>query len=162
LFADPAGGSPSGRPPPAHFTREGGGPLTLGERKALARRPDRPTMQRLLSDSHPDVIRHCLGNPRLTEDDVVPLAAKRPGRGEVLAEIARSPWMRRPRVRLALALNPSTPLEITARLVGLLLRPELELVARSPHVPAGVRALCLDHLARRPPFTASALRSEVH
>lgn len=163
LLADPARGSPSGRPPPVHVNRDRGGTLTLGERKALARRPDRETMQRLLADSHPDVIRYCLGNPRLTEDDVVRLAAKRPGRAAVLAEIARSRWVQRPRVRFALALNPLTPLEMTARLVGLLLRPELETVARSPHVPAGVRALCLNHLARRPPFNAPPPpRSEVH
>ncbi len=141
------------RPPPPPRTLDGerGRTLTLGERKSLARRPDRDTMQRLLADPHPDVIRRCLENPRVTEDDIVPLAAKRPGRSDVLTEIARSRWVHRPRVRLALALNPATPAEITARIAGLLRRPELMLVARSPHVPAGVRALCLEHLGRRPP-----------
>jgi hypothetical protein len=119
-------------------------------------------MQRLLADPHPDVIRRCLNNPRLTEDDVIPLAAKRMASGDVLAEIARSRWLRRPRVRLSLALNPSTPAEIAARIVGLLLRPELELVGRSPHVHAGIRALCLDHLARRPPVTVDGRSSELH
>jgi hypothetical protein len=126
--------------------------LTLGERKALARRPDRDTMQRLLADSHPDVIRRLLRNPRITEDDVVRLAAKRPGKSEVLAEIARSTkWAHGPRVRMALVMNPATPIEIAARVSGLLLRPELERVAGSPGVPASVRAVCIEHLARRPP-----------
>ena len=129
-----------------------GRPLTLGERKSLARRPDRDTMQRLVADPHPDVIHRLLRNPRVLEDDVVRMAARRPGRSEVLAEIARSTkWVHRPRVRMALVLNPSTPAAIAARIAGLLLRPELELVAGSPHVPAAVRALCLEHLARRPP-----------
>ena len=80
------------------------------------------------------------------------LAARRPGRSEVLAEIARSTkWVHRPRVRMALVLNPATPAEIAARIAGLLLRPELELVAGAPHVPAAVRALCMEHLERRPP-----------
>jgi hypothetical protein len=129
-----------------------GRPLTLGERKSMARRPDRETMQRLMADPHPAVIHRLLRNPRVVEDDVVRLAAKRPGRGDVLAEIARSTrWSRRPRVRMALVMNPSTPTEIAARVVGLLLRPELQLVADSPGVPALVRAVCLEHLERRPP-----------
>jgi hypothetical protein len=128
-----------------------GRPLTLGERKALARRPDREMMKRLLADPHPDVIRRCLHNPRMTEDDLLPLAARRPGRGEVLAEIARSRWVHRSRIRLALVLNPATPLEIAVRIAGLLLKPELEMVARSPRAPGALRAICLEHLARRPP-----------
>jgi hypothetical protein len=132
-----------------------GRPLTLGERKSLARRPDRDTMQLLMADPHPDVIRPLLRNPRITEDDVVRLAAKRPGRGEVLAEIARSTkWSHRPRVRIAVVMNPATPPEIAARIAGLLLRPELDLVARSPGVPPSVRAVCLEHLERRPPVEA--------
>jgi hypothetical protein len=138
--------------PGAHVDDRGSRPLTLGERKALARRSDRDGLHRLLLDSHPDVIRTLLGNPRITEDDVVRVAAKRPGRGDVLAEVARSTkWSHRPRVRMALIMNPATPVEIAARIAGLLLRPELGQVARSPAVPAGVRALCLEHLERRPP-----------
>ena len=130
-----------------------GRPLTLGERKSLARRPDRDMMQRLLNDPHPDAdLRRCLRNPRMTEDDLVRLAAKRPGRGAVLAEIARSTkWSHRPRVRMALVMNPATPTEIAVRIAGLLLRPELELVVHSPAVPSPVRALCMEHLSRRPP-----------
>jgi hypothetical protein len=135
------------RPPDLGLGRE----VTLGERKALARRPDRDLMQRLLTDPHPDVIRRCLRNPRITEDDVVRLAARRPGRGDVLAEIARSQWTHRPRVRMALVLNPATPDAIAARIAALLLRPELELVVHSPGASAPLRAVCLEHLERRPP-----------
>ncbi|MBV9949018.1 MAG: hypothetical protein JOZ69_19370 [Myxococcales bacterium] len=160
--------TPSGRPPATSEAyaagalrappRDGepGRPLTLGERKSLARRHNRDTLHRLLADSHPDVIRALLRNPRLTEDDVLRLAARRPGRGEVLAEVARSGWSHRPRIRLALVMNPATPMEIAARIAGLLLRPELERVARSPAVPANVRALCLEHLERRPPVNDDA------
>jgi hypothetical protein len=145
-------------PPPAAILPNDGRsrPLTLGERKSLARRPDRDTMQRLLNDPHPDVIRRCLRNPRMTEDDVVRLGARRPGRGDVLAEIARSRWVHCPRVRIALVLNPATPVEITARIVGLLLRSELAMVSRSPAALASVRALCLEHLDRRPPAAAKS------
>lgn len=129
-----------------------GRPLTLGERKALARRPDPDLMQKLMADPHPDVIRGLLCNPRLTEDDVVRLAAKRPGRGDVLSEIARfTKWAHRPRVRMAIVMNPATPPEIATRICGLLVRQELRLVAESPAVTASVRAVCVEHLKRRPP-----------
>jgi hypothetical protein len=126
--------------------------LTLGERKALARKPDRSMMDRLFADPHPDVIRRLLKNPRVTEDDVVRLCARRPGNAEVLAEVARSPkWVHRGRIRLTLLLNPATPLELAARISGLLVRQELRLVAESTHVADPIRALCLEHLERRPP-----------
>ncbi|MGH7296038.1 MAG: hypothetical protein ACRELB_13940 [Polyangiaceae bacterium] len=151
--SSPAPGEGARRGPPAVAVR--GRPLTLGERKSLARRPDRSTMEHLLTDPHPDVIHRLLRNPRVLEDDVVRLAARRPGRGDVLTEIARSTkWMHRPRVRMALVMNPATPAEIAARVAGLLLRPELELVVGSPAVPATVRAVCLEHLQRRPPVHA--------
>ena len=126
--------------------------LTLGERKSLARRPDRNVLEKLLLDPHPDVIARLLHNPRLTEDDVVRLAARRPGRPEVLAAIARDPkWLHRARVRLTLVLNPDTPGELAAPIAGLLVRQELRLVAEATHVPAHVRALCIEYLERRPP-----------
>lgn len=129
-----------------------GRPLTLGERKSLARRPDRDMLERLLRDPHPDVIRQVLVNPRLTEDDVLRMAARRPSRPDVLTEIARSSrWAHRPRLRMALVLNPDTPLAIAGPILGLLLRHELRLVATSPTVAPAVRALALEHLQRRPP-----------
>jgi hypothetical protein len=167
LVRTPAAARPSAGPKTS--TRTGilaapsGRPLTLGERKSLARRPDRDTMERLLSDPHPDVIQRLLGSARVLEDDVVRLAAKRPGRADVLAQIARSTrWSHRPRVRLALVMNPRTPGEIAARIAGLLLRPELERVVRSPAVPASVRAVCLEHLERRPPVESNGDDEQVH
>lgn len=129
-----------------------GRPLTLGERKSLARKPDREMIERLLRDPHPDVIRQLLANPRLTEEDVLSLAARRPCRPDVLKQIARTPrWAHRPRIRMALVLNPDSPLDITAPFVGLLVRQELSLVATSTTVAPALRALCLEHLERRPP-----------
>ena len=138
-----------------------GRPLTLGERKSLARRPDRKMMDRLLRDPHPDVIRMVLANPKVVEEDVLAVAARRPCRPDVLAEIARQPrWAHRPRIRMALVLNPDTPLEIAAPVAGLLLRHELRLVATSPTVAPAVRALCLEHLERRPPVEFGAAEED--
>jgi hypothetical protein len=139
-----------------------GRPLTLGERKSLARRPDRAMTERLLRDPHPDVIKQLLLNPKVTEEDVLSLAARRPCRHDVLTEIARSTrWSHRPRIRMALILNPDTPLDTAAPLVGLLVRQELRLVATSTTVAASLRALCLEHLERRPPSSFDDLDDDM-
>ena len=129
-----------------------GRPLTLGERKALARKPDRASFDRLLRDPDPSVIRTLLRNPKLTEDDVIRLASRRPANAAVNAEIARDPrWSTRARIRMALVLNPGTPVDIAVPLVPLLVRHELRLVVQTTETPAPVRAAARELLLRRPP-----------
>ncbi|MBK9262761.1 MAG: hypothetical protein IPM54_23530 [Polyangiaceae bacterium] len=140
--------------PQANIALEPGGrPLSLGERRALARMPSRATLDKLLADPHPLVIQNLLGNPRLTEDDVVRMAARRPARREVIAQIARSPvWMTRARVRMAIVLNPGTPPEIAVPILSQLLRSELSDVVASTLVPTIVRGAARGLLERRPPL----------
>lgn len=131
-----------------------GRPLTLGERKALARKPDPALLAKLSSDPNPEVVRRLLENPRLTENDVIRMIARRPALPEILAEIARSVrWIHRPRVRLALLLNPGAPADLVAPITSLLARQELEEVIAAPPVHPAVRALCIERLRRKPPFS---------
>jgi len=134
-----------------------GRPLTLGERKSLARRPPPDLLPRILLDPHPDVIRLLLGSPRLTEDDVVRLITRRPGRTEVLAEITRHPkWCDRPRVRLALVLQPATPTELAIALISLLRRHELPIIIEATALHPAVRASAAERFARLPPVEIDA------
>ena len=88
----------------------------------------------------------------VTEDDVVRLAAKRPSFPDILVEIARNVrWSTRPRVRVALVLNPATPPEIAVPMVLLLVNPELRLVHEITDANAPVRAAAAELLRRRPP-----------
>jgi hypothetical protein len=126
--------------------------LTLGERKALARRPTRKAMEKLLADPHPAVIRTLLANPKVVEDDVVRLAARRPNDPAVLAEVGASPrWAHRVKVRMAMVLNPDTPPSLAIPLLALLVRGELKLVAEATGLSPALRAAAHDLLARRPP-----------
>ena len=136
--------------------------LTLGERRALARRPKRELFEKLLLDPHPMVMRNLLINPKLTEDDVVRLATKRPARVEVLRELVQLPrWLKRSRVRQALILNPGTPLDITLPLLSVSIRAELLEVIRSTRCPAVVRVTAQELLDRRPPMEHRLLRAEL-
>lgn len=133
-----------------------GRPLTLGERKMLARRPPPHLLPKVLADPHPDVIRNVLAAARLTEDDVVRLATRRPNKAEVLLEVARHPrWCQRPRVRMALVMNPTTPNEIAISMVALLRRNELASVVIATALHPAVRAAAKERLARRPPMPPS-------
>lgn len=120
-----------------------GRPLTLGERKSLARRRDRQLLARVLRDPHPDVIRIVLGNPSLIEPDVVRLCARRPIAPEVLREVFRSPrWMVRDAVRLAIVKNPCAPLDLALSIVPHLKAQEARDLAASPELPDALRAAC--------------------
>lgn len=133
-------------------TSQSGRVLTLGERRALARRPSRAAFDKLLLDPHPMVVKNLLQNPRLTEDDVLRMVARRPAYPEVVGEVARHPeWSQRARVRMAIVQNPGTPPEIAVPLVRLLVRPELSQVVAAPDVPPLVRAAAKELLERRPP-----------
>lgn len=126
--------------------------LTLGERKALARRPTRKAMEKLLADPHPAVIRTLLQNPKVIEDDIVRLTARRPNDPAVLAVVAAIPrWSHRVKVRMAIVLNPDTPPSVAIPLLTLLVRPELKLVADTAGLAPALRAAAHDLLLRRPP-----------
>ncbi len=129
--------------------------LTLGERRALARKPSRAQLAKLLSDPHPMVAQILLANPRLTESDVVAMAARRPAIAKVMVEIAKS-WCRRPRVRMALVLNPTAPPAVSIPLLGLLARPELREVSRAADLLPVVRVTASEQWELRPPLRALA------
>lgn len=125
------------------LSAERGRPLSLGERKSLARKRDRNLLARVLRDPDPAVVRILLDNPALTELDVVRLCARRPVRPEVLAQVFQhARWVLRYRIRLALALNPHTPETITLQLLPHLTQGDLRSVAQSGELSERVRAAC--------------------
>ncbi len=127
--------------------------LTVGERRSLARSNDRRVLDKLIRDPHPLVLRQLLVNPRLTETDVVRLAAKRPLRPAVVRTLAESPrWLRSPRVRQALLLNPGTPEPISMPLLAVCTRCELLEVVEGADAPLMLRVVAQELLERSPPL----------
>jgi uncharacterized protein (UPF0147 family) len=131
-----------------------GRPLTLGERKALARTHRREQLLLLIRDPHPAVVAILLDNPHVTESDVVRIAAARPGVPASLALVAsHARWSVRHPVKRALVLNPATPLADAIRIATTLRRAELEEIAADPALPEPLRKHAADvcaHTARRP------------
>lgn len=125
---------------PSAGARDADRQLTLGHRKVQARSGGRDDLQRLLRDPELEVLPHLLQNPRLTERDVVALAAQRPADPELLRQLAQNTrWIKRYGLRRALVLNPFTPSDVSVRLLPFLLRPDLILVSTTPGLPRVVR-----------------------
>lgn len=143
LPMDPAAAAPRALTPNAR-------PLTLGERKTLARSWRRDKLTRLLSDPHADVVRLLLANPHVTERDILQIATSRRSSPAVLELVQQAPrWGTNPRIRVALIRNPGLPSATSLRLLGLLNRVDLRELARDPTVPAAVRQALRRRL--RPP-----------
>jgi hypothetical protein len=123
--------------------------LTVGERRAMARRPSRASFDKLLKDPHPLVIGQLLENPRLTEDDLIRVAARRPANVEALRAIARTDWLCQPRVRMSLIHNPGTPSAIAVPLLAVCMRPELEQIRISSECSELVREIAEELLILR-------------
>lgn len=122
-----------------------GRPITLGERKAFARRVDREWIARVLRDPHPAVIRILLANPGVIESDVLLLCARRPVAQDVLREVFRcARWIVRYPIKVALVLNPYTPLDVALQLAPLIqaqdARRVLEAADLDPELHAALRA----------------------
>lgn len=124
--------------------------LTLGERRALARTHRRDALALVAKDPHPAVIAVLLGNPHLTEPDMVTIAASRAAVPAALALIAEHPkWAARHAVKRALVLNPATPLASAMRLASNLASKDLEEIQELSTLAAALRGHARELLRRR-------------
>ncbi len=115
--------------------------MPLGVRKSLARKQKPGSLESLLGEQNPSVIRNILSNPRTVEEMVVKMASLRPTSEEVLEEIAIHPkWGASQRVRKALAFNPYTPPRTVHALLPALMLPDLMDATMSPTLHPNVRA----------------------
>lgn len=139
---------------PERMLKPKGRPLTLGERKSLARTHRREDLLLLIRDPHPAVVAIFLDNPYVTEADIVRIAALRPAVPDSLAKIAAHPkWSVRHPVKRALVMNPATPLADAIRITTTLRAGELAELAADPQLPEPLRQHAADlHAAtqRRP------------
>jgi hypothetical protein len=132
---------------PYHEPRDradpGLGHLTLGHKKARARGDRDPDLlARLAAEGEPVVVRELLRNPRLTEELVVRIAARRPCRPETLRCLHDDRrWSARPAVARAIALNPFAEPELVAKLLPRLGTRELAAISADGSLHALVRGL---------------------
>jgi ubiquinone/menaquinone biosynthesis C-methylase UbiE len=104
--------------------------ITLGEKRSLSKTQLKDTLDRLLYDEDPTVIRNLLTNPRVTERDVLKVVSKRPNTPEVMKVIFESAkWSSRYIIKRALVLNPYTPTGMALGLVTFMQYKDLKMIA---------------------------------
>ena len=113
--------------------------MTLGEKKFLARKPDRNTIEKIRTVKDPQVVSNLLNNPRVLERDILSLITRRPNNPDVLRLVSQHPrWNMRYTIRKALVFNPYTPIDVALKLLNTLLKQDLKEVTRdktlSPHL----------------------------
>ncbi len=139
------------------------GDLALGWRKAHARGTDRLKLDRLLFDRNAAVIDLVLRNPRLTERDVVKIAAMQPTNPDILLVVFRNAkWIKRYHVKVALACNPYTPIDVALACLPHLMVQRLRFVASAGKLKEPVRAMATSLLARRAQNLAEDGEPPVH
>lgn len=112
--------------------------LRLGERVALARVATPPLVQRLLLETEPRVLHALLLNPRVREDDLLLVLRKADVPLVLIEAVTAQPrWSERYFVRLALALQPKTPLGVAMLQLSSLVKRDLRRVVEA----RGVRPL---------------------
>jgi hypothetical protein len=123
--------------------------LRLGERITLGKIASSMVLTALLADPDPRVLEAALQNPRLREEDLV-TALRRDSAARALAEVAAaSPrWKERYAVRLALVLQPRTPLPLALLQISSLLKGDLIRVARTPGLAPLIQAAALATVER--------------
>jgi len=104
--------------------------MRLGEKITLSKIATPPVLARLLAETDPKVSQACLINPRLREEDLLTALRKdTAARGLLEAAASSSRWGDRYAVRLALVLQPRTPLGVALGQITSLIDRDLERVA---------------------------------
>lgn len=131
-----------------------GRPLTLGERRSLARTHRRDRLSLITKDPHPAVVAVLLTNPNVTEPDIVAIAASRAALPETLGLIANhSKWSASYAVKRALVQNPATPLAAAIRIATTLTTQDLKEIAELSILAQPLREHARELVRRRGSIT---------
>ena len=126
--------------------------LGAGEKVAIARRAGPLLVSQLRHDHEPRVVGALLENPRLTEGSLMPLVSSETAKPEVLALVARHPkWGTRYSIRVSLARNRRTPVQVTLSLLPLLKKQDLKGIEQDRRMSMAVRRRAAVLLGRTPP-----------
>lgn len=114
--------------------------VPLGTRKWRARGQHRETLRLLCADPDPSVLRILLANPRITEEEVLRIASRRPQVPQAFLEVLVSARFGvRESVQAALVLNPWCPVRVGLAVIPLLSRACLSDILRSSGLDSRIR-----------------------
>ena len=113
--------------------------LSVPQKIKLAITGNKEARSILLKERNKVVTRCVVSNPRISEDEVISIAASKGTSDETLRQIARKDeWLKNYQVKKALVINPKTPFFISARLIPRLNEKDLRAISKSKNVTNNV------------------------
>ena len=132
--------------------RDGLTDMRLGDRVTLARLATTALLPALLADGERRVAESALLNPRLREEDLVTALRRADVRPSLVESAVASPrWASNYAVRLALVLQPRTPLPLALQQISSLVPRDLRRASEDASLRPLVRAAAREVLERREP-----------
>ncbi len=122
----------------------------IGIKKTVARKAAGVILRVLMENDLPEVIQICLDNPRLTEAEIYKILHREQTAPSVPRLIAEHPkWSARYNVRIALVLNPNTPLASCLSFIKHYTLPDLKELIADSRVHISLKIRLKQELARR-------------
>jgi hypothetical protein len=113
--------------------------MSVSEKLDLAHKGNKESRTILIRDSNRLVQLAVIQSPKITEGEVLSIAANRQVDDDVIKHICISrEWLKNYQVRVALANNPKTPLPEALKQINYLRQRELELLSKSRSVPRAI------------------------
>ncbi len=104
----------------------------------------------LIRDGNRQVALSVLENPRLTEEEVIKIAASRNVSKDVIRAIARNKeWVKNYKIKLSLVMNPKCPIDIALKLLNYIQEKDLKQISKSKNVSGQISAAARRMLAMR-------------
>ncbi|MBI5560453.1 MAG: hypothetical protein HY883_04200 [Deltaproteobacteria bacterium] len=111
--------------------------MTVAEKIKLALLGNKEAREILIKDSNKMVSFTVLGNPHITEDEIIKLTASTSTSDELLRLVVRNKeWLKSYHIRKNLIYNPKTPMKTSLRIIPDLNERDLEKLAKSKNVPS--------------------------
>ena len=113
--------------------------MSIAEKIKLATLGNKEARSILLRDSNKLVAVAAIRSPRITEGEVMMMAANRAVNDDVLRVIYNNrEWTKDYRVKLGLVKNPKTPMALSMRFLATLRETDVKEIARDRNVPSGI------------------------
>jgi hypothetical protein len=113
--------------------------MTIAQKVAVALKGNKEVRTTLLRDSNKLVAVAAIKNPRITDQEVVTAAGSKSANEEVLRIICQNrEWTRSYSLKLALVMNPKTPVGVAMRFMALLNQSDLKNIAKSKNLPSAI------------------------
>ena len=116
--------------------------MTVKEKVELAQKGNKEERRILIGDANKIVSMAVLSCEAVTQAEIEGFCSMRHLGTEIFQEIAHTrEWIKKPRIQLALVMNPAVPLSITLPLVKYLGMRDLRNIGRDRNLPEGVRQM---------------------